>query len=59
MSFDYVVEAVVSRMKMVKQSVHKNNHRCLRVIAVSATMTNVPDIAHWLGNRDQPAVQFV
>ena len=34
-------EAVVSRMKLINSSLHKNR---LRIIAVSATMANIEDV---------------
>ncbi|CAH1800548.1 unnamed protein product [Owenia fusiformis] len=52
------MEAVVSRMKTVQASMVRETNSdspSLRVIAVSATLTNIEDIAEWLGSKDEPA----
>lgn len=38
------VEAVVSRMKLVITQLHQNETNLLRIVAVSATMANYPDV---------------
>ena len=48
------LEAVVSRMKTVRSHFESEDHR-LRFIGASATVSNVIDIAHWLGTATQPA----
>ncbi|KAJ1521887.1 hypothetical protein ONE63_002225 [Megalurothrips usitatus] len=54
------LEAVVSRMKMLKQQQNSDNNSLpsLRFIAVSATIPNVEDLAQWLGYHEKPAKFF-
>lgn len=54
------LEAVVSRMKMLKQQQHSDNKSLpsLRFIAVSATIPNVEDLAQWLGTHEHSAKLF-
>lgn len=54
------LEAVVSRMKMLKQQQCSDNKSLpsLRFIAVSATLPNVEDLAQWLGSHEYPAKYF-
>ena len=39
------VEAVISRMKLVITHLHSNKHDMLRIVAVSATMSNFNDVS--------------
>lgn len=39
------VEAVISRMKLVITHLHANKHDMLRIVAVSATMSNFNDVS--------------
>ena len=51
------LEVVVSRMKTVSQTFNKDSHHTIRLIAMSATVPNVTDIAAWLSNDDgTPAI---
>jgi replicative superfamily II helicase len=47
------LEAVVSRMKMLARG--QNN---LRIVAISATIPNVEDIAEWLGAPPHAILRF-
>jgi len=56
------VEAVVSRMKTIQAAKNRNSNEQdgpdLRFLAVSATITNIEDLAHWLGNSKSSALQY-
>ncbi|WAR27311.1 HFM1-like protein, partial [Mya arenaria] len=57
-----VIEAVMSRMKTIEAARERNNipdqFPCLRFLAVSATITNIDDIAAWLGKDGVPALHY-
>ena len=48
------LEAVVSRMKTVRSHFQSKDHR-LRFLGASATISNVSDIARWLGTAEKSA----
>ncbi|XP_066905117.1 probable ATP-dependent DNA helicase HFM1 isoform X2 [Halyomorpha halys] len=48
------LEAVVSRMKTIQESLMSNDNR-IRFLAVSATIPNIEDVASWLGKKNDPA----
>ena len=48
------LEAVVSRMKTVRSHFQSKDHR-LRFLGASATISNVGDIARWLGTAEKSA----
>ncbi|KAL9959674.1 hypothetical protein ACROYT_G033017 [Oculina patagonica] len=61
------VEAVISRMKTVQSTMTRNStsgnknsqdRAGMRLIAISATIPNVEDIAAWLGGIDSPASHY-
>ncbi|CAH3171720.1 unnamed protein product [Porites lobata] len=57
------VEAVISRMKTVQSTMTRNNtdspnREGMRLIAISATIPNIEDIAAWLGGIDSPASHY-
>ncbi|KAK3095140.1 hypothetical protein FSP39_010742 [Pinctada imbricata] len=56
------IEAVVSRMKTIQQALSRSMSNSpnpqLRFIAVSATIPNIIDVAHWLGDGENPATHF-
>ncbi|XP_068757801.1 probable ATP-dependent DNA helicase HFM1 [Montipora capricornis] len=57
------VEAVISRMKTIQSTVtrhgaNRSTRDGMRLIAISATIPNVEDIASWLGGIDSPALYY-
>ncbi|XP_048584395.1 probable ATP-dependent DNA helicase HFM1 isoform X2 [Nematostella vectensis] len=57
------VEAVISRMKTVQTNITRNTNKLqfkasMRLIAISATIPNVEDIAAWLGSLKHPASSY-
>jgi len=61
------VEAVISRMKTVQSTMTRNStsgnknsleRASMRLLAISATIPNVEDIAAWLGGIDSPASHY-
>lgn len=52
------LEAVLSRMKIIRSVIWPSNESSLRFIAVSATVTNVQDIADWLSSGQSKAQIF-
>ncbi|KAL4219964.1 ATP-dependent DNA helicase MER3 [Mactra antiquata] len=58
-----VVEAVISRMKTIQASAHRmisnKDIPSFRFVALSATITNIEDIASWLGSEKSPAVHYM
>ncbi|XP_060602890.1 probable ATP-dependent DNA helicase HFM1 [Ruditapes philippinarum] len=57
-----VVEAVASRMKTIQAARHRSKGTsdlpALRFLAISATITNIEDLAEWLGHGKVPAVHY-
>ncbi|XP_067665183.1 probable ATP-dependent DNA helicase HFM1 [Haliotis asinina] len=52
------VEAVVSRMKILRLTERATDRPLMRFVGVSATIPNIEDIATWLGNPENPATSF-
>lgn len=52
------LEAVISRMKIIRSIIWPNEPDSLRFIAVSATVSNVQDIADWLSGDTSKAEIF-